>query len=247
MYAPAGEMEMSLHREFLQDHGPCRLSNLDNYFVRRSILHSLRQSMPRFRGALLDVGCGEQPYRDLIRLEAPLVRSYTGLDLDHPYYRKKPDLLWDGTAIPLADRSVDVVLLTEVLEHCPDPAGVLREIHRVLKPDGWLFFTVPFVWPLHDVPYDEYRYTPFALGRLLGGAGFPPDRQELWALGGTDATLATVLGIWIKRRPMPGFVRHALGLALYPVLRGLYWLNGKRKIRFEEAELPTGFAGLAQA
>jgi hypothetical protein len=42
-----------------------------------------------------------------------------------------------------------VSILTVVLEHCPDAATVLREVRRDLRPNGFLFLTVPFVWPIH--------------------------------------------------------------------------------------------------
>jgi ubiquinone/menaquinone biosynthesis C-methylase UbiE len=40
------------------------------------------------------------------------------------------------TAIPVPDSTYDLVLCTQVMEHVPDPLGVLREFHRVLKPGG---------------------------------------------------------------------------------------------------------------
>ena len=101
-------------------------------------------------------------------LSAPSrVEKYIGLDLKDNIYQK-PDVEWDGRTIPLADNSIDCALAMEVLEHCPEPEVVLREALRVLKPGSSLFLTVPFVWPLHDVPHDEYRYTPFALSDTFG-------------------------------------------------------------------------------
>jgi len=74
----------------------------------------------------------------------------------------------------------------------------MKEIWRVLKPGGILFFTVPFLWNLHEIPYDEYRYTPFALKRHLTQSGF--NEIEIKAMGGWDAALAQMLGLWVRRR-----------------------------------------------
>ena len=53
------------------------------------------------------------------------------------------------------------------------------------------------LWPLHDVPYDECRYTPFAIKRHLRNAGF--EQFRLKPLGGWDASLAQMIGLWILR------------------------------------------------
>ena len=65
--------------------------------------------------------------------------------------------------MPIKDNSYNTIIATEVLEHCFEPEILLKEIYRVLKPGGLLFFTVPFVWNFHETPYDAYHYTPFAL------------------------------------------------------------------------------------
>jgi SAM-dependent methyltransferase len=64
------------------------------------------------------------------------------------------------------------VLLTQVLEHVPEPAGVLSELHRILVEGGTLYLTVPLVWELHELPHDYYRYTSEGLRHLLESAGF---------------------------------------------------------------------------
>jgi SAM-dependent methyltransferase len=135
------------------------------------------------------------------------------------YGSVKPDLTWDGTRIPLDPTSVDSGMATEVLEHCPEPAVVLQEIHRVLRPGGVFFMTVPFLWPLHDVPHDEYRYTPFALDRLLRQAGF--NERIIKPLGGWDASLAQMLGLWVTQRPMPLWKRRIMRRLSLPVVKWL--------------------------
>ena len=57
------------------------------------------------------------------------------------------DLVLDLQALALPDDSVDVVLCNHVLEHVPDDAAALRELHRVLRPGGWAVLQVPINGP----------------------------------------------------------------------------------------------------
>jgi SAM-dependent methyltransferase len=186
---------MDIQEQFLAPR--CTIKTLDTFFVRHNILQALKEVLPQLSGTLLDVGSGYQPYRSLVTAPPSRVHTYVGLDLRWNLYRR-PDLEWDGHIIPLQDNVIDCALATEVFEHSPEPETTMREIQRVLRPGGLLFFTVPFLWPLHTVPYDEYRYTPFALERHLHNAGF--EQMTLKAMGGWDQSMAQMLGLWAKRR-----------------------------------------------
>lgn len=222
--------------------------NIDLYYVRSTILANIREQLSTFRGVFLDIGCGEMPYKPLI---APVVDKYIGLDIENPKYQRavKPDLFWDGSRIPLDNDSVDSVMATELFEHLPDLEAVLREIFRVLKPGGKLFFTVPFLWPLHDMPQDEYRYTPFSLKRHLGNAGFPD--CDVKALGGWDASLAQMIGLWLKRRPMSEKSRSDFSSVLFPFYQDLLAFESQNKAPVYEdmsqnSMMITGLTGVAQ-
>ena len=202
---------------------PLNADTQDLYHVRIAIQRALTGALPKLQGAFLDVGCGVMPYREMI-LKGSQVDRYIGMDLpvnDEAKYKTiRPDITWDGLGIPMPDASVDCAMATEVLEHCPDPLAVLKEIGRVMRPGGHLVLTVPFLWPLHDAPYDEHRYTPFALERLLRGAGFID--AEVRASGGWDASLGQMIGLWVMRRPMPPFIRTVLKWMSYPLVRWLF-------------------------
>lgn len=89
----------------------------------------------------------------------------------------------DGSALPFADGSFDVVLCAEVLEHVAHPAQVVREARRVLAPGGQLVVSVPSAWPeavcwalsleYHGVPGGHVRiWTLGGIRRLLEAEGF---------------------------------------------------------------------------
>jgi ubiquinone/menaquinone biosynthesis C-methylase UbiE len=65
----------------------------------------------------------------------------------------------DAHQIPLADESVDAVLVQAVLEHVLDPGRVAEEIHRVLRREGLVYAETPFLQQVHAGPYDFTRYT----------------------------------------------------------------------------------------
>ena len=221
------------------------LWNLEVYVSKKYIADALKGALPQFWGTMLDIGCGEMAYRKLLLSPPSRAHRYIGLDLEGGDYAKqhRPDLLWDGRSVPLGDASVDCVLAMEVLEHCPEPELVLAEAHRVLQSGGLLFFTVPFLWPLHDVPHDEYRYTPFALERHLRNVGFA--EISIKAHGGWDASLAQMIALWVRRRPMPKRRRAVLQRLAAPLVRKLMALD-RPPTDFMTAPMVNGLFGFAR-
>jgi len=65
----------------------------------------------------------------------------------------------DGHSIPLADASVDGVIVQAVLEHVTDPWMVSEEIHRVLRGGGIVYADTPFMQQVHEGPFDFTRFT----------------------------------------------------------------------------------------
>ena len=173
----------------------------------RSVHRDMRKFLPSLAGDVLDVGCGQSPYRHLL---GPGAR-YFGIDFEgsnHFEYAAENDVTYfDGRRIPLGDSSVDHVLCTEVLEHCPDPALVVREVHRVLKKGGTGVFTVPWSARYHYIPYDYFRYTPSMLAILFKEFA----RAEIEARG-TDVTAISAKIIVATLRPLLGGKRSAASL-----------------------------------
>ncbi len=220
-------------------------NNLDRYTMRTAILNALRKNLVHFKGCLLDVGCGKMPYKKMI-LEASGVQAYLGLDIEGALLYEPgsgPDHTWDGLKMPFCDAAFDTVMATEVLEHCPDPGIVLAEVYRVMKPGAVFFFTVPFIWPLHEVPHDEYRYTPFALQRFLQNAGFT--NINIKATGGWHASLAQMLGLWVRRAPMGEVKKNILSSLLKPVIKMLLKKDSITTLEFTESQMIIGLSGIA--
>jgi SAM-dependent methyltransferase len=132
-----------------------------------TIWNFLVPRLPRLRGSLLDVGCGEMPYRSCLHESV----AYTGIDVPQAsaFAMRGSDrvVAFDGTSIPFPDGSFHNVLCTEVLEHAEDPIRLIAEIERVLKPGGSFLGTVPFSARVHYAPYDFHRFTKYALNEMF--------------------------------------------------------------------------------
>jgi SAM-dependent methyltransferase len=181
--------------------GEGRLSRLA--FVSRQVLdlqlltcvRFLKPNLRRLEGSLLDVGCGERPFRCFI----PSGVRYVGLDVPGSAafgMGRQPDVvLFDGLTIPFPDNSWDNILCTEVLEHAPEPEGLVREMLRVLRPGGTLLLTVPFAARVHHVPHDYRRFTRFCLQRMLAGC----DTVEVIERGNDYAVIANKMIVLTAR------------------------------------------------
>ncbi len=103
---------------------------------------------------VLEVGCGSrgliffwEPAGLRVGID-PLAVQYAGL---FPWHRRVPTSAAAGEALPFADESFDVVLCDNVIDHAERPGAIMRELARVLKPGGVLFFTVNVHHPVYRV------------------------------------------------------------------------------------------------
>jgi SAM-dependent methyltransferase len=120
---------------------------------------------------VLDLGCGERPWRFLLEPS-----KVVGVDISA--VGATPDVLADGAHLPFADASFVIVFSSQVLEHVPNADAVLNECARVLVPGGRLVMSVPFFWPLHEEPHDYCRFTSHGLRLALDRAGMRVDTIE---------------------------------------------------------------------
>lgn len=140
---------------------------------------------------VLDVGCGPKPYYPFF---AGRAAEYVGVDVvDNP----AAELRGAVEALPVADESFDVVLCTQVLEHCDDPAQAVRELRRVTAPGGRVLASTHGVQVYHPSPQDYWRWTHAGLRRLFEeSAGW--SSVEVVPGAGTAATLAMLLATYTE-------------------------------------------------
>jgi len=139
------------------------------YIARKGLYTNLSSLGQKITGKTLDVGCGTKPYEKLFNHS-----TYVGLEFDTGIdsEKKVAEFYYDGKTFPFNESEFDSVVTNQVLEHVFNPDEFLGEINRVLKTNGKLLLTVPFVWDEHEQPYDYARYSSFGLKSLLERNGF---------------------------------------------------------------------------
>lgn len=127
---------------------------------------------------VLDVGCGESPYRALLSPEL-----YIGVDRDPNPPPSVSVAVGDATALPVMGDYFDGIVCTEVIEHVSDERRLAAELARVAQVGAVLVLSSPFVHGLHEQPYDFRRLTSIGLCRVLEEAGW--DVVRMVSVGGS--------------------------------------------------------------
>nr|WP_298898260.1 class I SAM-dependent methyltransferase [uncultured Altererythrobacter sp.] len=141
-----------------------------NWLIYESNFEFLDRLSGNFRGHLFDLGCGEMPYREWLLNYAD---RYTGVDWGGTQHELRADVVADlNEPLPIDNGVADTVISLSVIEHLREPQVFLDEAHRILKTGGRMVLQVPFMWRIHEAPYDYARYTRFGLRYLIEKAGF---------------------------------------------------------------------------
>lgn len=153
--------------------------NLDKFLEQRAFFAS---------GKVLDIGGKKIGRRGSFAPPLKLVGSWFYLNIDE---LSKPDILASAEYLPIYDNAIDTFYMIEVLELVRDPYKAISEAHRVLKPGGYGFITIPFLYPIHDEPYDMQRWTQYKLIQVCNDSSF--DVVEMQILGGAFSAMFSIL------------------------------------------------------
>ena len=178
----------------------------------------LTKNAPLYKGTLYDLGCGESPYKEFFMQYA---EQYIGVDWAGSIHDTKADIAADlNKPLPIDNAVADTVISFSVMEHLNEPQTMLNEAFRILTPNGYIVLQVPFMWQVHEAPYDFFRFTRYGLEYLFTKAGF------------TDIEVEATSGFWtmwllkinyqstrLIRGPRP--LRWLIKVLLIP----FWWLN----------------------
>jgi SAM-dependent methyltransferase len=114
----------------------------------------IRRHLEPSQQIVIDVGCGNHRIdKDIICLDL--------FDYD------AVDVICDIDALPFKPNSVDAFVSRSVMEHLPEPAGVIRNLYLSTRPGGLGLHLIPFLFPFHASPHDFHRYTHKGLELLF--------------------------------------------------------------------------------
>lgn len=134
-------------------------------------------------GKVLDAGGAQSPYKNKIPY-----KEYLCLDINNEH---NPDIVGDVHNLPLKNNSFDTIIATELLEHCYDPKKVVNEFYRVLKKNGKVVASVPFMYPYHGDSNlkDYWRFGSDGLQELFKKFG----KTEIYPLGSFSTTILNLI------------------------------------------------------
>lgn len=215
-----------------------------------SAWNDLATELPKVKGTVLDVGCGAQPYRSLLPLDAKYIGIDT-IDAKSKFGYEIPDTIYySGNMLPVETESVDFILCTETLEHILEPCVFLNEIYRCLRPGGRIIFTVPFAARWHFVPYDYWRFTPSSLNYLLNKSGFV--NIKVYARGNQLTVacykdMALILSLLLSQssNPVGVWLHRLIGIIAVPLLMFLA-IIANLSLKMEGGDDCLGYTILAE-
>jgi SAM-dependent methyltransferase len=152
-------------------------------------------------GKLLDLGCGKVP---LYQAYKDHIKENICVDWENTRHKNEYlDFNCDLTKqLPFKNDEFDTIILSDVLEHIPQPEKLWKELFRILSNKGKLIMNVPFFYCLHELPHDYYRYTEYALKKFVRDSGL--NLVQFSCIGGSPEVFADILSKHLQFIPFMG-------------------------------------------
>jgi len=160
------------------------------FLIRREIL-SLLKDLFKNSDVILDMGCGGDPY-----YHQGINSKIVCADIKQT---KKTQVVCDVMSLPLKKSKFDGVVCISSLYYYKNPFQAIKQISNVLKKSGKLVLITPFIYPIHDVPIDKYRFTEYGLREILKNEF---DVKRIKAIGGIFNLPAVFFHSLIKGIPL---------------------------------------------
>ena len=159
----------------------------DTHWWYRERRHLLARALDGLRpGDALDIGAAGGGNTRVLRERGwrPVALEYAPEGAEVAHERGLLTLRADATRLPIDDAALDLVVAFDILEHIEDDDLAVREVARILRPEGTFLVAVPAdprLWSAHDVAVDHVRrYTRETLSSVLHRGGFEVVDMTSW-------------------------------------------------------------------
>lgn len=159
----------------------------DTHWWYRERRHLLARALDGLRpGDALDIGAAGGGNTRVLRERGwrPVALEYGPEGAEVAHERGLLTLRADATRLPIDDAALDLVVAFDILEHIEDDDLAVREVARILRPEGTFLVAVPAdprLWSAHDVAVDHVRrYTRETLSSVLHRGGFDVVDMSSW-------------------------------------------------------------------
>ena len=109
------------------------------------LLHYIKKIQHKPKAVILDIGAGHKNWDNVIPLD---LYNYSGVEICSA-----------ADKLPFLNNSVDMIISQCAIEHIKNGVKALKEMERVLKPEGIIFVEAPFIYPYHPEPFDLRRWS----------------------------------------------------------------------------------------
>jgi len=167
---------------------------------------------------VLDVGCGDGRFLDVLREFGPRDWDLVGVDFDPAAVERCRARGFEAhqgrvEELALPEGSFDLVVMLQLIEHVTDPVALARRVHRLLRPGGVFVIETPDLegldhrlfqgrwWGHYHFPRHFHLFSTESLSRMLRGAGFEIARSEQLI---STSSWTISLGNYLLDRGYPG-------------------------------------------
>jgi len=193
-------------------------------YHRQILIDLIYKNRSYYNGIVLDIGGRE---RNIFKILKKKVDKWIIVDLDKKH---KPDLILDVSNMKEIDTSsIDVINAIELFEHVKLIKKAIKECYRILKNNGYLICSVPFLFYIHGAPNDYQRWTYLKWNQELKSAGF---RIEKFIIMGRYFThLTDTIKIFMNYLKNYNLFGKLLSFFIWPLIKNLSEIDKKEFVR----------------
>lgn len=142
------------------------LSRMSKKVTRIGLYEFLDRELPQIAAdeKVLTVGAGGKVTARLVSESRRRHFLLESIDIDP---KREPDILGDICTHHFESDTYDTIIICEVLEHVRDAKSAVQNLHSALKPGGRILASLPFIFPMHEMPKDFMRFTRYGVLALF--------------------------------------------------------------------------------